>query len=100
MRWKVVVALFIIFNILDGLITIYGIKVGQFYEANPLVAVVMAKVGLLWAFILMKGLSCIGGLFIFFRIGRVSFASSALLFSTAVMFSVVVYSIFLLASAG
>lgn len=100
MRWKVVLVLFIIFNLLDAGLTVYGIRTGIFYEANPLVAVVIARIGLFWAFVLLKGLACAGGIFIFYAIKRSPSARWALLFCTVAMFSVVTYSVLLLASAG
>lgn len=100
MRWKIVLVLYIIFSILDGLLTIYGIKTGLVYEANPLVAAVMDWVGLFWAFILLKGFSCAGGIFIFFTIKMVPTARWGLLFCMITMLFVVGYNIFLLVHAG
>lgn len=100
MRWRIVLVLFIVFNILDAYLTVYALKTGLFYEANPITAAAINWAGLFGAFILTKGASCGCGVILFTTIKKHPWTRWALLLVTIGMLFVVVHSIYLLASTG
>lgn len=105
MIWKMVLAVFVFSNVADASLTIYGIERDILYEANPVIAWVINRLGLYPAVFITKTPVCIAGAWLYWvgstRTGRERiFAGMALIFTMAVGFSIVIKQIIMLRTAG
>lgn len=92
--------LFILSQILDGIFTTYLIDTGFGYEANPFMAMMMARIGLYGGLILTKGIGCVIGLILYSWSPYSRVSRLGLIYTTIAMLLLDTYSVSLIYRVG